>query len=193
MEHINVRIVIKKLFKMKMNNRRGEGMSNSKEINQALKVTLVFAVITSVFNVLGKIGTLIPVGDNKINIAHFLKVNMTWFIIAILIIIMLFVYIIKADGKFNLIFIYDPAIRLTSGFLIIFEGIINLSNKISVFILNIQSFHQTTSFLGENADEIVSSTLTLNIIQIIIYLFQIMFGLFFVLNKRQGSKKNGSC
>lgn len=193
MEHINVRIVIKKLLEMKMNNRRGEGMSINKEINQALKVTLVFAVITSVFNVLGKIGTLIPVGDNKINIAHFLKVNMTWFIIAILIIIMLFVYIIKADGKFNLIFIYDPAIRLTSGFLIIFEGIINLSNKISVFILNIQSFHQTTSFLGENADEIVSSTLTLNIIQIIIYLFQIMFGLFFVLYKRQGSKKNGSC
>lgn len=191
MEHINVRIVIKKLLEMKMNNRRGEGMSINKEINQALKVTLVFAVITSAFNVLGKIGTLIPIGDNKINIAHFLKVNMTWFFIAMLIIIMLYIYIKRADGKFNLIFIYDPAIRLTSGFLIIFEGIINLSNKISVFILNIQSFHQTTSFLGENADEIVSSTLTLNIIQIVINLLQIMVGLFFVLYKRQGSKKNG--
>lgn len=168
-------------------------MSINKEINQALKIILVFAVITSVFNIFGKIGTLIPVGENKVNIAHFLKVNMTWFIIVILIIFALCIFIKSADEKFNLNFIYEPMVRLTSGFLIIFEGIINLSSKISVFLLNIQSFHLTTSFLGENADEIVSSTLTLNVIQIVINLLQIMLGLFFVLYMKQGSKKNASC
>lgn len=161
------------------------------EINQASKITLVFAVITSIFTLLGKLSTFVSTGENKVSIEyieHFFQINIAWLIIVILTILGLCIYIKRADGKFNLIFIHNPMIRLTSGLLIIFEGIINLSNKVSVLLFNIQTFLQTASSFGENSNEIIRVALTSNVIPILTNLLQILFGLYLVLYKRKNNE-----
>lgn len=161
-------------------------MRFDKEINQALKITLVFVVISSTFTLLEKLSEFVPIGNNNVNMDHFLKVNMLWFISVILIIIGICFYIKKADGKFNHFYIDNPIVRLTSGLLIIFDGIINLTNKVSVLHFNIQTFHQASSLI-ENADKIIRNALISSTIPVLIYLLQILFGLYFVLSKKTSS------
>jgi hypothetical protein len=140
-----------------------------------------------------KLSTIVSIGENHVSskdsIEYFIKANMLWFVAVILIILGLCIYIIKADGTFNLVFIHNPMIRLTSGLLIILEGIINLSNKVSVLLLNIQTFHQSKSLLlGEEVDGIIRNTLISSIIPILINLLQILAGLYFVLYQKKNKE-----
>ncbi|GEM_PF-2943933 len=164
-------------------------MNLGKEINQATKTTLVFAVITGIFTLLQKLSALVLIGESnasfKVSMEHFVKVNLLWFIAVVLIILGLYIFIKKTDGIFNLTFLHNPTIRLTVGLLILFEGIINLSNKIPVLILNIQTFRHATSLLGDDKDKIMSGFLTSDSIPIVTNLLLTLLGLYFVLNRKK--------
>jgi hypothetical protein len=161
-------------------------MKVSNEMNQASKITLVFIAVTSAFALLGKLSAFFPLGNY--NFEYFVKYNMVWFIVVILLILGLCFYIKKVDGEFKLIFLHNPAVMVIAGLLIICEGIINLSGRIYSLLLNIQTFHQTAPTFGVNADEIIRGALTSNGIQILAYLLQVLFGLFIILHQSKNKE-----
>ena len=163
-------------------------MKYGKELNQALKILLVFTVVTSIFSLLQKLIPVIFVRFNSNENKNLMEVNLIWFIVMLLIIVGLCMYIAKLDGKFNLAFIHDPMIRLTSGLLIMFEGIFNLSTTIPTAFLNIISFHQFTSEIA-NAMSISRKTLlALYVIPSLIILLQLLLGLYLVLHNKRNSE-----
>ena len=163
-------------------------MKYGKEINQACKTAFLFLSVTSIFALLGKLSILLPLDDSKVNLGYFLKVNLLWLITVIVILLSLALYIKKTDGQFDPSFLHDPRIQLTSGLLILLEGVINLSNKASVLFVNIQTLLQAADSMGENADQMVSAALASNAIPILAYLLQILLGLYFILHKRRTVK-----
>jgi hypothetical protein len=167
-------------------------MRDSKEINHAAKVTLVVVVITSLSALLSRFSMNMPISENtasfRASISHFLKFNLVWLIAVIIISLGLCIYIKKTDGKFNLKFLKDPLIRLTSGLLIMFEGITTLISKCTVLILNIQTFQQSATLLGDKADEVINTALGSNVIPLFINLIQILLGLYIVLPQKQSKE-----
>lgn len=128
-------------------------MRLEKEIYKAQKISLVFMIIISFFDFLEKLCTVILIGyfniSAKDSIEHLFKTNILWLITVILIVLGLFTYIKRAEGKKRLNILHNPIVRLTSGLLVIFEGIIDFSNKVSVLFLNIQTYRHATGIMGE--------------------------------------------
>jgi len=156
------------------------------EIKQSLQITVVFSVITSIFALLAKLSTFALTGVNQDSIINFLEGNILRFIVVILIILGVYIYLKKVDGKCDFSFIYNPFIRLTSGFLIIFEGIMRLSDKVTNLFFNLQIFlHQESVFDEKNADLYIRSIFVSIILPIIINLVQILFGLYYALHKKR--------
>lgn len=163
-------------------------MRFGKELNQALKILLVFAVITSIFRLIQKLSPVIFVGINSDGLKNFIEVNLIWFIAMFFIIVGLCMYIRKTDGKFNLVFIHNPMIRLTSGLLIIFEGIFNLSFSVPIAFSNIKTFHEFTSEFENTFGASQETLLTSNVIPSLINLLQVLLGLYLVLLKKHNKE-----
>ncbi|MDF2905521.1 MAG: hypothetical protein K0R34_842 [Herbinix sp.] len=165
-------------------------MTFGKELNQALKILLVFAVITSFFRLLQKLSPVIFVGINSDGIENFIEVYRLWFVAMLFIIVGLCMYIRKTDGKFNLAFIHNKVIRLTSGLLIMFEGIFSLSISIPVAFSNIITFHQFTTEFENTFGTSRGNLLTSNVIPSLINLLQVLLGLYLVLHKKRNKETN---
>jgi hypothetical protein len=163
-------------------------MRFGKELNQALKILLVFAVITSIFRILQKLSPVIFLGNNSDGFKNFIELYLIWFIAMFFIIVGLCMYLRKTDGKFNLAFIHNPLIRLTSGLLIIFEGIFNLSIIVPVAFSNIITFHQFTSDFENTFGTSRETLLTSNVIPSLINLLQVLLGLYLVLYKKRNKE-----
>ncbi|MDF2485041.1 MAG: hypothetical protein K0R46_1209 [Herbinix sp.] len=164
-------------------------MKFGKKLNQALKILLVYTVITSIFRLLQKLTPAILVGINNDVIKNFIEVYLIWFIPIFLIIVGICLYIRRTDGKFNLAFIHNPMIRITSGLLIMFEGIFNLSISFPVAFSNIIMFQKFTSefenTFGTSREILIAS----NVIPSLINLIQVLLGLYLVLHKKRNSEK----
>lgn len=157
-------------------------MRFGKELNQALKIILVFAVITSVFKLIDRLSTFI-VAINRNGFKNFIEVYLIWFIAMILIIVSIFMYLKKTEGDFNLTFIHNPMIRLTSGLLIIFIGIFNLSISVPAALAGIKAIYQFTSgseYTGTSRETFLIS----NAIPSLLNLLQVLLGLYFVLHNK---------
>lgn len=166
-------------------------MKFGKELNQALKILLVFTVVTSIFSLLQKLVPVLFIRIYGNEISKFVEVNLIWFIVMILIIVGLCMYIVKADGKFNLAFLHDPMIRLTSGLLILFEGIFSLSISIPTAFSNIISFQKFSSEFASAMRMSRKTLLASYVIPSVIILLQVLLGLYLVLhNKRNNEIEN---
>lgn len=153
---------------------------DKEEIKQPLQITLVFVVIVGIFSLLGRLNMFIRAGVNKENIVYFFQDYMLWLIVIMLVILGICIYIKKTDGKFNLTFIHNPTVRLTSGLFIILDGILTLPDKITILLLNIQPLLHPTS---NNVNFWL-----LYVTPIIISLLQILFGLYFIFNRKMNSR-----
>lgn len=154
-------------------------MKNCKEVNQAIKVTFVFVLITSIFSFLGKLCSFIPIKGNKVNINRLLLLNALWFVLVIITIISMYLWIKKADGEFNLTFIKNKEIRYVAGLLIIFEGLVNISSRISILIMNIQTMQHVSSY-AESSDYFIRNLVTSSLIPILINLLQVLLGVYLI-------------
>jgi predicted histidine transporter YuiF (NhaC family) len=80
-------------------------------------------------------------------------------------------------------------IRITSGLLIMFEGIFNLSISFPVAFSNIIMFQKFTSefenTFGTSREILIAS----NVIPSLINLIQVLLGLYLVLHKKRNSEK----
>ena len=159
-------------------------MRFGKELNQALKILLVFAITTFIFRLIEELSPVIFPGINRDGFKHLIEVSLIWFITMILIIIGLCMYIRKTDGKLNLTFIHNPLIRLTSGLLITFGGIFDLSINIPVAIANFITIHQFASKFDATFGTSRESVLILNVIPSLINLIQVLLGLYFIIHKK---------
>lgn len=160
-------------------------MNFDKEIKIPLKIALSYAVLTSVFTLLGNLSSLISMGVNKDSIVYFFKSNMLWFTVVLLIILGLSFYLKKVDGKYNPFFILNRTIRLTLGLLLAFEGLVIISSRASALLLYIQANHQTAStFKGAYIRSILASF----VIPMIINLGRILLGLYYILQKNKNNK-----
>jgi len=163
-------------------------MTFGKELNQALKILLVFAVITSIFRLLQTLTSVIFVEIKSDGIKNFIEVYLIWFIAMFFIIVGLCMYIRRTDGKFNLAFLHNPMIRLTSGLLIMFEGVFNLSISIPVAFSNIITFRQFTSAFENTLGTSRETLLISNVIPSLINLIQVLLGLYLVLHKKRNEE-----
>lgn len=119
---------------------------------------------------------------------NFIKMNFIWFIVMSVVVVVLYVYIRINDGKFNLSFMHDSLIRLSSGLLILFEGIFNLSISLPVALSNILSYHRFTAEF-ENTIGISQETyFASNVIPSLLNLLQLWFGLYLILYKPSSNK-----
>lgn len=155
---------------------------DKKEIKQPLQIMLVFVVIVSIFSLLGRLSMFIRTGVNKENIVYFFQDYILWLIVIVLVILGICIYMKKTDGKFNLTFIHNPTVRLTSGLFIILDGILTLPDKITIILLNIQPLFYSTSS---------SINFWLLYVTPIISLLQILFGLYFVFSRKMNNEING--
>lgn len=164
-------------------------MRFGKELNQALKILLVFAVITSIFRLIQKLIPAIFVTNNsfEFEFASFIAVFL-WDIVVFFIIVGLCMYIRKKDGKLNLDFIHNPMIRLTAGLLVIYEGIFHLSISVPVAINNITSFQRSSSELFNTLGMSRETYLTSSIIPSLINLIKVLLGLYLVLHKERNKE-----
>jgi hypothetical protein len=167
-------------------------MRFGKELSQGLKILLIFAVITSIFRLIEKLSPVIFVGINSDGFKKFIEIYLIWFITIIFIIVGLCMYIRKTDGKLTLAFIHNPMIRLTSGLLIIFEGIFNLSISLPVTFSNIITFHQLTSEFENTFGSSRETLMTLNVIPSLINLLQVLLGLYLALYKKRNKEIENS-
>lgn len=163
-------------------------MRFGKELNQALKILLVFVVITSTFRLMQKLSQVISVGTIGDGFMHFIEVYLIWFIAMFFIILGICKYIRKTDGKIDLAFIHDPMIRLTSGLLILFEGILNLSISVPVAFSNILTFLQFTSEFENTIGTSRKTLITSNVLPSLINLLQVLLGLYLVLHKKHNKE-----
>ena len=163
-------------------------MRFGKELNRALKILLVFVVITSGFRLLQILSPVIFVGIDSKGIKNLIEVYLIWFITMFFIIVGLCMYIRKADGKFNLFFIHNPMIRLTLGLLIMFEGMFSLLISIPVAFSNIIKFYQFTSEFENTFGTSRETLLTSNVIPSLINLLQVLLGLYLVLSKKRNKE-----
>jgi hypothetical protein len=158
-------------------------MELKKEINLALKITLLYAIITGVFTLLGRIAPLFPIGGDKVSLQLLIQANFIWIVVVIITILALSIYVKKVDGKFDLAFLNDPTIRLTIGFLTIVSGIFNLAIRISTLVFNLINLSQSLAAFNKFPNNLITHTLLSNIIPLSINLLQIILGLFLVLYK----------
>lgn len=157
-------------------------MKLSKDIKQASKIALMFVIVTSIFSLLDRLQDLVPIGDESIGFKNFFKLNIGWLAVIILMIIGLCILIHKQDGKINMTLINEPAIRVVAGILISLDGLIKLSDKISVFLINTNMLNRVTSIAGE---KIAGDILVSDLIPIIAYVLQIATGLYFAFSLRK--------
>jgi hypothetical protein len=160
-------------------------MNFDKEMKMPLQIALLFAVFTSVFTLLGNLSSLVSMGIDKDSTMYFLKSNMLWFIVVLLIILGLIIYLKKLDGKYNSIFIHNRTIQSTLGLLLAFEGLVIISSRIPALLLNIQADHQVASTFKE---AYIRSILASFVIPIIINLVRVLLGLYFILHKNKNSE-----
>ncbi len=160
-------------------------MRLGREIYIALKILLIYAVTTFFFQLSQKLSPLIFAVNKGDGIKNFIEVHLIWFILILLIIIVLFMYIRKSESKFSLSFIHNPLIRLTSGLLIMFDGLFNLLISIPVAFSNLKAIHQFSAGI-ENAFGSSRATLfTSNVIPSLLNMLQILLGLYLILRKKQ--------
>lgn len=155
-----------------------------KEFDQSLRILLVFAVISSIFELIQRFSPYIYYRKNIYQVKSFIEMRLIWFIAMSFIIAGLIFYIKKIDGKFSLDFIHNPMIRLASGLLILFDGIYSLSISLTVAFANIISFHQFTSENGPIGTP-KETFLISSIFPSLINLLQILLGLYFILYKKR--------
>lgn len=165
-------------------------MEMKKEMNFALKITLLYAIITGVFTLLGRIAIILPIGGTRVSLEHLIQANFIWIVVVIITIIVLSVYVKKVDGKFDFTFINDPSICLTIGFLTFVSGIFNLAIKISSLVFSLINLSQSLGAFDKFPNKLVFMTWTSNIIPILINLLQIVLGLFLILYKGKNNELN---
>lgn len=165
-------------------------MRIEKDTDKALKITLAFIVIISIFDFFEKLCTIIPAGNYNVsvtdNLEHLFMTNLLWLITVIIIISGLSIYIKRAEGKMHLNILNNPFVRLSSGLLIVAEGILNLSNKVPVFILNLQTFRHVTQLMGEKElSDFRMGIVASSIIPILINFFQLLFGIYLIIKRKK--------
>lgn len=159
-------------------------MRLGKELDQALRILLVFAVISTVFKLLQTFSPYIFFQRIHYDFKNYIEINLSWFLVISIIIIALCIYIGKRDGKFNISFMQNKMIRLTSGLLILFEGIFNLSKSIPVNFSNIITFYPSTIDFEKKFGTSKVGFLISCIAPSLINLLQLLLGLYFVLYKK---------
>lgn len=164
-------------------------MRFGKELDQSLRILLVYAIISTVFEIIQKISPVIFFGSNHDVSKNFIEIYLLWFIVMFFIIVSLCIYIKKTDGKLNLTFLHNPMIRLTSGLLIIFEGIFNLSKSVPVAFSNIITFYPSTTEFEKTFGTSKEAFLVSCIVPSLINLIQLLLGLYFVLYKKHNTEK----
>lgn len=160
-------------------------MNFDKEMKIPLQIASLFVVFTSVFTLLGNLGSFLSMGVTKDSIVHFFESNILWFIVVILIILGLSLYLKKVDGKYNPFLIPNRTIRSTLGLLLAFEGLVMLSSRAPALLLYIQANHQTASAFKE---AYIRGILASFVIPMTINLVKILLGLYFVLQKNKNNE-----
>lgn len=156
-------------------------MEHNEKLKITIGVSLLFIIITSAFSLVSRlVAPIVMKGMMAYNLQSFLFKNIIWLIIAAAIIIILTSCTKKLGIQSYSDLIKDTLIRKTTGFLIMLEGLIDLSNLIPTCVSSIISSTQASHLMGANTNGITARIITSDIISIIIILCQIFLGIWLI-------------
>ena len=156
-------------------------MEKHEHFKLAAGVATLFITITSIFSLISKLITCMLVSEDlQRALSLFLKNNYLWLIVVVIIIFLLITYLKKYNLNSLPALISNETIRLTAGLLIALEGIIHLSNLISIYFISLKSYNLTKQLMDTITNEVLKKPLISNGISIFIFLCQIFIGIYLV-------------
>lgn len=155
-------------------------MEKHEEVKTILGIALLYTIITSMLSLLSRLTIFITQDGFKNATNLFLQRNALWIIVVAGIIIILRMYTKKLNQKFYSDILQNRIIRLITGALIIFEGLINLSSLLPICIMSVKLSIQVSQQVGTSMEEIITKSITSNIISVVIILAQILVGIYLI-------------
>ncbi|ERI93406.1 hypothetical protein HMPREF1982_01830 [Clostridiales bacterium oral taxon 876 str. F0540] len=153
-------------------------MEKHEQINIVLGSALLFTIITSICSLPSRLSTVILTSGGLIGgINSFIKNNILWLIVVVIIILLLIVYIKKSNDTSYLHLLQNENIRLTTGVLVIIDGLVNLSSILPIYFTTIQSSYKVSHYVSDGMQALTTKILTIDIITVVIILFQICLGI----------------
>ena len=154
-------------------------MEKHEHLKIASGTALLFVTVISIFSFLTKLITSMIFSEDIYSaLSLFLKDIPFWLIVTAITIFLLITYLKKYNLNNVQALITNETIRLTSGLLITLEGIINLSNLIPIYYVNIKSYNQTKQLANSAAIELFRKPLISNGITIFFILCQVLTGIY---------------
>lgn len=157
-------------------------MERQKKITTVLAMTLLYTAIISIFTLLQNIKTTFffqGIINNKV--FWFFQQNTLWIVVIAAIIFGLNLCIRKSNQKMGTIMANNPIVYLTTGLLVVLDGISSLASSLPHNILSVMSVMKTTQdidvSLNGNAERMILQTVITNALSIVIILCQIILGL----------------
>ena len=164
-------------------------MRCDKELNLALKILLMFIVITSSVKLMLKLSNFLYTGIKADGLKSFIEVYLIWFAVILAIVVSLYLYIKKTEGGFSLTFLKNPMVRLTAGLLILFQGLSDILISIPAAFSNITTFLRASADFENAIGTSRGHLLILNIIPSLVYRVQILLGLYFIFYRKRNKEK----
>lgn len=141
-------------------------MEKREQVDTAIGTALLFIAFTSIFSMLNKLVATLLIGGE---IGFFIKLNILWLLVVAAIIVALIGYINKSNEKGYLDILQNENICIITGVLVALEGLVNLSSALPSYIMSIQ---MASTVADSSSGKVVAA----DVICIIIYLCQILFG-----------------
>lgn len=142
----------------------------------AIGALLLYTVISSVFTLISK---LVNVFFMNNGFEYFAEMDLTWVIMAAVLIVIMSLYIKKNKTKYRDLF-KNPMLLFIVGLILIIEGVLSLSNSISMDIISTRSAIAALNSMGsaESTSKLVVVKMLVSFaISIIITLLQIITGI----------------
>ena len=161
-----------------------EGFGNHEEIRKTvIGIALLYNSITGFLSLISKMLVFIVQGNYKITLFPFLQRNTFWVIVVLGIIIILSIYTNKLGQKYFDI-LQNKFICLITGILVTIQGLISFSSDVPISIISIQTtvnaYNRALLHSRINLEKFPLTIILANTIPIVIILFQIFSGVYFV-------------
>jgi len=155
-------------------------MEKREQVNIAIGIALLFAIITSIFSIIKSFitWTFLPNGGFKNGVNVFIRYNILYIIVVILIICLLIVYIKKTNQKGNIDVLENENTRLITGILVSLQGIMDLSSVLPIYFKTLPPLLKFPQSAEKSIEVLSRRIIIVDVISVALILCQIFVGVY---------------
>jgi hypothetical protein len=147
------------------------------EKKAVLGIVFLFTLITGVLSFVGKLSIIFMSDSLNEGLSLFFRRNSLWIIFMAGIIIVSYNFSKKSNQNIYAM-LSDRTIRMTTGVLVIIDGLIDSASLLPVNIMSIKSAIDVSKQAGLSVAGIITKSIITNSISLIMLLVQIIFGIY---------------